>query len=105
MRELTIFWWGLVSKRYSHKVAIIIFISLGAWWPLLNLVKKTSGPYLLGLLKVIFYLDNFAVLLSLYSFRSLALGARPDIKELVKLALWLLIIYIIIELPVIMSAL
>jgi hypothetical protein len=86
-------------------VLITVIISGGAWWPLLNIIKATHNPYLLGLLKIIFYLDNFAMLLSFYSFRALALGAKPEDKELVKLALWILIIFIVIELPIIISQL
>jgi hypothetical protein len=85
-------------------VLVISFITTGAWWPLLNLIKVTRNPYLLGLLKFIFYLDNFGMLLSWVSARALAQGEEPDLEELVKMATWILLVLILMEIPIILSA-
>ena len=93
-----------VSREYSRRVIVIVFISLVAWWPLLNLIELARNPYLLGLLKFFFYIDNFGVLLSLYSFRACALGHEPDVNELAKLSLTLLLVLITMELPIIIAS-
>ncbi len=105
MRELTIFLVVTVSKGNYHRVLVTVFICTSAWWPLLNIIKATRGPYVLGLLKFVFYLVNFGMLLGWYSLRAMALGADPELRALVKLSLFILVVFIIMEIPIILSQL
>lgn len=94
-----------MSKRNYHRVIITVFLCTSAWWPLLNIIKATRAPYILGLLKFVFYLVNFGMLLGWYSLRAMALGADPELRDLVKLSLFILIILITMEIPIILSQL
>lgn len=94
---------------YSHRTIITrALIHTALWWPCLWLNEWILGLGIHDLVatvaKLIFYVNNFWMVLFWYFIHSIAKGTEPTPKDIVKyLAFWLAI-HILMEIPLILSS-
>lgn len=91
---------------YSHRAIITrALFHTAMWWPCWWLSQWVKGPLTMTMGKLIFYMNDFFMVLFWFLIYSIAKGKEPEPREVViYLAFWLAI-HILMEIPFLLSQL